>query len=199
MRSLSSSLNIASERFIRNRATQKARIALLRDRMAEATGGGRVEIVERHRARGKLLVRERIDVLVDPGSAFLELSSLAAWGQYGGEVPGAGIVTGIGIIHGLHCMLIANDATVKGGSFYHETVQKHIRAQEIADQNRLPCLYLVDCGGAYLPEQDRVFPGGARFRQRLLSAMQHVGFGAAADIGSVWRLHRWWSLYSRAL
>ncbi|RZI39535.1 methylcrotonoyl-CoA carboxylase, partial [Herbaspirillum sp. HC18] len=98
MRSLSSSLNIASERFIRNRATQKARIALLRDRMAEATGGGRVEIVEQHRARGKLLVRERIDVLVDPGSAFLELSSLAAWGQYGGEVPGAGIVTGIGII-----------------------------------------------------------------------------------------------------
>ncbi|MBA7466018.1 MAG: methylcrotonoyl-CoA carboxylase [Bradyrhizobium sp.] len=163
MRSLSSSLNIASERFIRNRATQKARIALLRDRMAEATGGGRVEIVERHRARGKLLVRERIDVLVDPGSAFLELSSLAAWGQYGGEVPGAGIVTGIGIIHGLHCMLIANDATVKGGSFYHETVQKHIRAQEIADQNRLPCLYLVDCGGAYLPEQDRVFPGGRDF------------------------------------
>ena len=138
-------------------------MAILRERMAEATGGGRADMVERHRARGKLLVRERIDVLVDPGSAFLELSSLAAWGQYGGEVPGAGIVTGIGIIHGLPCMVIANDATVKGGSFYHETVQKHIRAQEIAEQNRLPCLYLVDCGGAYLPEQDRVFPGGRDF------------------------------------
>lgn len=160
---LVSLINTASERFVRNRATQKTRVAILRERMAEATGGGRADMVERHRARGKLLVRERIDVLVDPGSAFLELSSLAAWGQYGGEVPGAGIVTGIGIIHGLPCMVIANDATVKGGSFYHETVQKHIRAQEIAEQNRLPCLYLVDCGGAYLPEQDRVFPGGRDF------------------------------------
>lgn len=163
MRRLSSSINITSERFVRNREAQNARIALLRERMAEATRGGRIDMVERHRARGKLPVRERVDLLVDPGTAFLELSSLAAWGQYRGEVPGAGIVTGIGIVGGLPCMVIANDATIKGGSFYHETVQKHIRAQEIAEQNRLPCLYLVDCGGAYLPEQDRVFPGGRDF------------------------------------
>jgi 3-methylcrotonyl-CoA carboxylase beta subunit len=108
-------------------------------------------------------VRDRIDLLVDPMTAFLELSPLAAWKLYGNEVPAAGIVTGIGIIQGTSCMIIANDATVKGGSFFHETVKKHVRAQEIAWENRLPCIYLVDCGGAYLPEQDRVFPDKDHF------------------------------------
>uniref|UniRef100_UPI001ADF4375 acyl-CoA carboxylase subunit beta n=1 Tax=Pararhodobacter sp. SW119 TaxID=2780075 RepID=UPI001ADF4375 len=131
--------------------------------------------VARHRTRGKLLVRDRVDRLCDPGTAFLELSSLAAWGQYDNAVPGAGIVTGIGIVQGRPVMLIANDATVKGGSFFHETVKKHVRAQEIAANLRLPCLYLVDCGGAYLPEQDRVFPdrdhfGNAFWRQCRMSA-----------------------------
>ncbi|MBR1040643.1 methylcrotonoyl-CoA carboxylase [Bradyrhizobium viridifuturi] len=175
MAQLTTRLSPVSEVLARNREAQTTRVNTLRARMAEATGGGRPETVDRHRKRGKLLVRERIDLLVDPGTAFLELSSLAAWGQYGGEVPGAGIVTGIGIVHGLPCIMIANDATVKGGSFYHETVKKHIRAQEIAAENRLPCLYLVDCGGAYLPEQDRVFPdarhfGNSFFRQTSMSA-----------------------------
>ena len=175
MARLETAVLTASEIYARNHQAQSARVETLRARIAEATSGGRLDMVERHRKRGKLLVRERIDLLVDPGTAFLELSSLAAYGQYGGEVPGAGIVTGIGIVHGLPCMVIANDATVKGGSFYHETVQKHIRAQEIAADNRMPCLYLVDCGGAYLPEQDRVFPdarhfGNSFYRQTNMSA-----------------------------
>jgi 3-methylcrotonyl-CoA carboxylase beta subunit len=122
-----------------------------------------------------MLVRDRIDLLLDIGSPFLELSPLAAYGLYGGDVAAAGIVTGIGLLHGTPCMLIANDATVKGGSFFAETVRKHLRAQEIAAEHRLPCLYLVDCGGAYLPEQDRVFPdrdhfGGTFFNQCRMSA-----------------------------
>jgi 3-methylcrotonyl-CoA carboxylase beta subunit len=175
MARLETTVLTASETYARNHAAQSERVETLRARIAAATSGGRPDMVDRHRKRGKLLVRDRIDLLVDPGTAFLELSSLAAYGQYGGEVPGSGIVTGIGIVHGLPCMVIANDATVKGGSFYHETVQKHIRAQEIAAENRLPCLYLVDCGGAYLPEQDRVFPdarhfGNSFYRQTNMSA-----------------------------
>ncbi|MGK2897499.1 MAG: carboxyl transferase domain-containing protein [Burkholderiaceae bacterium] len=138
-------------------------LQLLRERLALAATGGRDAHIQRHRARGKLLARERIDFAVDDGTAFLELSPLAAWGQYGNEVPAAGIVTGIGIVAGQPCMFIANDATVKGGSFFHETVKKHRRAQEIAWRLRLPCLYLVDCGGAFLPEQDRVFPDRDHF------------------------------------
>ena len=158
-----------------NRAAYQALTDLLRARMAEVTQGGSPAHVARHLARGKLLVRDRIDRLCDPGTAFLELSPLAAWGQYGNEVPGAGIVTGIGIVQGRAVVIIANDATVKGGSFFHETVKKHARAQEIAANLRLPCLYLVDCGGAYLPEQDRVFPdrdhfGNAFWRQCRMSA-----------------------------
>jgi len=163
MTTLRSALNPALPSFVANHEAQEAGVATLRQRITQAAAGGRPEIVARHRKRGKLLVRERIDLLVDPGTAFMELSTLAAYGQYGGEVPGAGIVTGVGTVHGTQCMVIANDATVKGGSFYHETVQKHIRAQEIAAENRLPCLYLVDCGGAYLPEQDRVFPDARHF------------------------------------
>ncbi len=141
-----------------NLSHHSVEIELLRERLARVATGGRDKHIQRHRERGKWLVRERIDFLVDDGSAFLELSPLAAWGQYGNEVAAAGIVTGIGIVAGQPCMFIANDATVKGGSFFHETVKKHRRAQEIAWRLRLPCLYLVDCGGGYLPEQDRVFP-----------------------------------------
>jgi 3-methylcrotonyl-CoA carboxylase beta subunit len=135
----------------------------LRERQAKVLGGGGAAMCQRHKDRGKILVRDRIDLLLDPLSPFLELSPLAAWDLYGGEAPGAGIVTGIGQVSGVKAMIIANDATVKGGSFFHETVRKHIRAQEIAWENGLPCIYLVDCGGAYLPEQDRVFPDWGHF------------------------------------
>jgi acetyl-CoA carboxylase carboxyltransferase component len=120
----------------------------LRAALAHSAAGGGDKLVARHHQRGKLLVRDRIDLLADPLTPFLELSPLAGWGLYDNEVPAAGIVTGIAMVQGTPCMIIANDATVKGGSFFHETVKKHVRAQEIAWENRLPCLYLVDCGGA---------------------------------------------------
>ncbi|WP_208984462.1 acyl-CoA carboxylase subunit beta [Stappia sp. TSB10GB4] len=150
-------------------------VAALRQVQAAAAQGGGEKSRARHAERGKIFVRERIELALDPGTAFLELSPLAAHGLYGGEVPGAGIVTGIGLIRDRPCMLIANDATVKGGSFFAETVRKHSRAQEVAEEHGLPCIYLVDCGGAFLPEQDRVFPdkdhfGGAFWRQCRMSA-----------------------------
>jgi 3-methylcrotonyl-CoA carboxylase beta subunit len=160
---LGSTVSPRDERFRSNLAQYDAALQTLRAALSHSLAGGGRAHVARHHARGKLLVRDRIDRLVDPLTPFLELSPLAAWGLYGNEVPAAGIVTGIGVVHGLPCMLIANDATVKGGSFFHETVKKHLRAQEIARENRLPCLYLVDCGGAYLPEQDRVFPDRGHF------------------------------------
>ncbi len=175
MSRLQSRINTRSPVFENNASHYSAMLEELRSRLREAAEGIRETHIERHRVRGKLLPRERIDRLLDPHTPFLELSPLAAYGQYGNEVPGAGIVTGIGHICGVPCVLIANDATVKGGSFFHETVKKHVRAQEIAEQNRLPCVYLVDCGGAYLPEQDRVFPdkehfGNTFYRQCRMSA-----------------------------
>jgi len=160
---LDSKASPRDERFQQNAAQYDGTLKTLRAALSHSLAGGGQAHVARHHNRGKLLVRDRIDRLVDPLTPFLELSPLAAWGLYGNEVPAAGIVTGIGIVHGTPCMLIGNDATVKGGSFFHETVKKHIRAQEIARENRLPCLYLVDCGGAYLPEQDRVFPDRGHF------------------------------------
>ena len=161
--------------FDRNRAAYAGLVETLRERHRKALAGGGEKLQRRHRERGKIPVRERIDYLIDPLSPFLELSPLAAWDLYGNEVPSAGVVTGIGMVSGVPCAIIANDATVKGGSFFHETVKKHLRAQEIAFENRLPCIYLVDCGGAYLPEQDRVFPdrdhfGGTFFQQCRMSA-----------------------------
>src|SRR5271163_2509555 len=149
--------------FERNRSGYRDLVETLRERHRRVLEGGGEKLRRRHRERGKIPVRERIDHLIDPLSPFLELSPLAAWDLYGNEVPSAGIVTGVGMVAGVPCMIIANDATVKGGSFFHETVKKHLRAQEIAFENRLPCLYLVDCGGAYLPEQDRVFPDRGHF------------------------------------
>ncbi|WP_420468178.1 acyl-CoA carboxylase subunit beta [Panacagrimonas sp.] len=146
-----------------NRVHHDGLLQTLRERHARVLRGGGEALARRHRERGKLLARERIDLLLDPLSPFLELSPLAAWGLYDNEVPAAGIVTGIGHVRGVACMLIANDATVKGGSFFPETVKKHVRAQEIAEQHGLPVIYLVDCGGAYLPEQDRVFPDKDHF------------------------------------
>ncbi|MEJ7801879.1 MAG: carboxyl transferase domain-containing protein [Candidatus Limnocylindria bacterium] len=133
------------------------------DALTRSGAGGDDRSIARHRERGKLPVRERIDRLIDPGSAFLELSAHAANGLYDDEAPGAGIVTGIGQVEGIECVLVANDATVKGGTYYPMTVKKHLRAQEIALENRLPCLYLVDSGGAFLPLQDEVFPDRDHF------------------------------------
>src|SRR5947199_9219369 len=150
-------------------------VAELRERTAQVARGGGDKAVERHRFRGKLTARERIDRLVDPGTAFLELNALAAWDLYDGAAPAAGIVTGIGVVEGRECVIVANDATVKGGSYFPLTVKKHLRAQEIAAQNELPCIYLVDSGGAFLPLQDEVFPdrdhfGRIFFNQAELSA-----------------------------
>jgi acetyl-CoA carboxylase carboxyltransferase component len=150
-------------------------VAELRERTALVASGGGEQSVERHRSRGKLTARERVDLLVDPDSAFLELSALAAWDVYEGQAPAAGIVTGIGLVEGRECVIVANDATVKGGTYFPLTVKKHLRAQEIAEQNRLPCLYLVDSGGAFLPLQADVFPdrdhfGRIFFNQARMSA-----------------------------
>src|SRR5881227_3277633 len=159
----------------RRRARVEQLVAELRERTALVALGGGEKAVERHRSRGKLTARERIDRLVDPGSVFLELSALAAWDVYEGQAPSAGIVTGIGVIEGRECVVIANDATVKGGTYFPLTVKKHLRAQEIAGQNHLPCIYLVDSGGAFLPLQAEVFPdrdhfGRIFFNQARLSA-----------------------------
>jgi len=175
MEAHSSAVLPGSPDFALARSAMAALVDTLRERLMVAAAGGGTAMVERHHRRGKILVRDRIDMLLDPDSPFLELSPLAAWGMYGGEVPAAGIVTGIGMVAETPVMLIANDATVKGGSFFAETVRKHLRAQEIAEAHRLPCLYLVDCGGAYLPEQDRVFPdrdhfGGSFYNQCRMSA-----------------------------
>ena len=161
--------------FLERGAALRALVAELRRRTAEAAQGGGAESRARHVARGKLLPRERIDLLLDPGTPFLELSPLAAGGMYGGEAPAAGIITGIGRIAGRECVVVCNDATVKGGTYYPITVKKHLRAQEIARENRLPCVYLVDSGGANLPNQDEVFAdrdhfGRIFFNQANLSA-----------------------------
>jgi acetyl-CoA carboxylase carboxyltransferase component len=149
--------------FTRRRARLEALREELRARTAQVAAGGGERAIERHRSRGKLLARERIDRLIDPGTAFLELNALAAWEMYDGQAPAAGIVTGIGVVEGRECVIVANDATVKGGSYFPLTVKKHLRAQEVAEQNALPCLYLVDSGGAFLPLQADVFPDREHF------------------------------------
>ena len=149
--------------FAARRERMELLVAELRERTAQVALGGGEKSVERHRSRGKLTARERIDRLVDPDSAFLELSALAAWDLYDGDAPGAGIVTGLGVVEGQECVIVANDATVKGGTYFPLTVKKHLRAQEIAEQNHLPCVYLVDSGGAFLPLQDEVFPDREHF------------------------------------
>src|SRR6187399_2784791 len=146
-----------------NHARMTQLVAELQDRVAQVRQGGGEKYLERHRAQGKLPVRERIDLLLDENSSFLELSPLAAWDMYDNEAPAAGLVTGIGRVSGREVLIVANDATVKGGTYYPLTVKKHVRAQEIALQNRLPCVYLVDSGGAFLPLQAEVFPDRNHF------------------------------------
>jgi 3-methylcrotonyl-CoA carboxylase beta subunit len=152
-----------SEEFTRRAERMQALVDELRERTALVAQGGGERSIERHRSRGKLLARERIDRLCDPDTAFLELNALAAWDMYDGQAPSAGIVTGIGVVEGRECVIVANDATVKGGSYFPLTVKKHLRAQEVAEQNHLPCIYLVDSGGAFLPLQAEVFPDREHF------------------------------------
>jgi acetyl-CoA carboxylase carboxyltransferase component len=163
MELLESHLDTQSEEFKANDAHHRALAAELKRRLQAVALGGGADQVERHRSRGKLFVRERVERLLDPGTAFLELSPLAAHGFYGDEAPAAGLVTGVGMVHGRHVMVVANDATVKGGTYFPMTVKKHVRAQEIALENRLPCVYLVDSGGAFLPLQADVFPDRDHF------------------------------------
>ncbi len=160
---LSSAVNTADPQLGKNRDRMRARVAELYRALDEVRAGGGRELVQRHRSRGKLTARDRVDRLVDPGTAFLELSALAAWNMYDGDAPSAGIITGIGRVCGREVVIVANDATVKGGTYYPVTVKKHLRAQEIAEQNRLPCIYLVDSGGAFLPMQADVFPDREHF------------------------------------
>ena len=160
---IQSSINTRSDDFEANRQHMQSLVDDLREKVAQISIGGGEKYQKRHTERGKLLPRERINALLDEGSPFLELSQLAAWEVYEDYVPAAGIITGIGRVAGQECMIVANDATVKGGSYYPLTVKKHLRAQTIAEQNHLPCIYLVDSGGANLPRQDEVFPDREHF------------------------------------
>jgi len=163
LQKIESKINVLSEEFRNNEKEYRKLLDRYYKILKENTKSGPEVHVKRHIERGKLLVRDRIYKLIDPNTPFLELSPLAAYDQYDNTIPSAGIVTGIGVIQGRETMIIANDATVKGGSYLRLTIKKHIRAQEIALENELPCVYLVDSGGAYLPEQDEVFPDKLHF------------------------------------
>jgi 3-methylcrotonyl-CoA carboxylase beta subunit/propionyl-CoA carboxylase len=170
-----SQVTTSSEQYKANHARMTALVTEYRERLSAVRQGGGPRYLQRHREQGKLPVRERIEKLLDPASPFLELSALAAWGMYDGDAPSAGVVTGIGRVAGREVLIVANDATVKGGTYYPITVKKHVRAQEVALQNRLPCVYLVDSGGAFLPLQAEVFPdrdhfGRIFFNQARMSA-----------------------------
>src|SRR4051794_38457703 len=158
-----SRLNSRSAEFRANAERMRTMVGELRAKVDTAARGGDDEARRRHTARGKLLPRERVRTLLDAGSPFLEIGQLAAWGMYSGDVHSASIICGVGSISGRECVIVANDATIKGGTYYPMTVKKHLRAQEVAAQNRLPCIYLVDSGGGYLPEQDAVFPDREHF------------------------------------
>jgi acetyl-CoA carboxylase carboxyltransferase component len=160
---IESHIRTDSPEFAENRARMEALVAELRDRTAAVHQGGGPRYLQRHREQGKLPVRDRIERLLDPGSPFLELSGLAAWEMYDNEAPAAGVVTGVGRVSGREVLIVANDATVKGGTYYPITVKKHVRAQQVALENRLPCVYLVDSGGAFLPLQAEVFPDKEHF------------------------------------
>ncbi|MCK1477738.1 methylcrotonoyl-CoA carboxylase [Bradyrhizobium sp. 197] len=160
---LHSSIDTSSSDFARNSEAMRSLVADLREKLSQVAGGGGEVSRNRHTSRGKMLARERVDLLVDPGTAFMELSPLAAYGLYGGDVHSASVVTGLGRISGRECVIVANDATIKGGTYYPMTVKKHLRAQDVARQNNLPCVYMVDSGGAFLPLQDEIFPDERHF------------------------------------
>ena len=163
MSAIESQLNSRSAEFKTNAERMRTLVADLKEKVSLVTVGGDQAARDKHLARGKLLPRERVRRLLDPGSPFLEIGQLAAWGMYGGDVHSASMICGVGRVSGRECVIVANDATIKGGTYYPMTVKKHLRAQEVAAQNRLPCIYLVDSGGGYLPEQDNVFPDREHF------------------------------------
>ncbi|MCX5056894.1 MULTISPECIES: carboxyl transferase domain-containing protein [unclassified Streptomyces] len=184
---LTSAADPASEAWQANEAAHRALVEELRGKLAAARLGGGEKARARHTARGKLLPRDRVDTLLDPGSPFLELAPLAADGMYDGAAPAAGVIAGIGRVSGRECVIVANDATVKGGTYYPMTVKKHLRAQEVALENRLPCIYLVDSGGAFLPMQDEVFPDREHFGRIFYNQARMSGAGIpqiAAVLGS---------------
>src|SRR5262245_28258961 len=184
---LTSAADPASEAWRANEAAHRALGEELRAKLAAVRLGGGEKARARHTARGKLLPRDRVDTLLDPGSPFLELAPLAANGMYGEQAPAAGVIAGIGRVSGRECVIVANDATVKGGTYYPMTVKKHLRAQEVALENRLPCLYLVDSGGAFLPMQDEVFPDREHFGRIFYNQARMSGAGIpqiAAVMGS---------------
>ncbi|MET3991587.1 3-methylcrotonyl-CoA carboxylase beta subunit [Bradyrhizobium sp. S3.9.2] len=160
---LHSSIDTSSSDFARNSEAMRGLVADLREKLSQIAGGGGEVSRNRHTSRGKMLARERVDLLVDPGTSFMELSPLAAYGLYGGDVHSASVITGVGRISGRECVIVANDATIKGGTYYPMTVKKHLRAQDVARQNNLPCVYMVDSGGAFLPLQDEIFPDERHF------------------------------------
>ncbi len=174
---LQSSIDSKSTDFARNAEAMRALVADLRDKLNEVAGGGGEASRTRHTSRGKMLARERVDLLLDPGTAFLEMSPLAAHGLYGGDVHSASIVTGVGRISGRECVVVANDATIKGGTYYPLTVKKHLREQDVARQNNLPCVYMVDSGGAFLPMQDEIFPDERHFGRIFYNQAQMSSIG----------------------
>ncbi len=174
---LKNAIDRRSPEFESNAAAMRSKLAVIAQAQAAAAQGGSAEARQRHEARGKLLPRSRIDLLIDPGSPFLEIGALAANGLYGGDAHAAGIITGIGRVSGRECMIVANDATIKGGTYYPMTVKKHLRAQDIARDNRLPCLYLVDSGGAFLPQQDEIFPDERHFGRIFYNQAQLSSLG----------------------
>ena len=176
MYTLKTKIDLHSADYLRNKEVFLQLLGRVKQLQHQATRGGSEQAIQKHKERGKLLARERIDLLLDRNTPFLELSPLAANGLYDNGFPSAGIVTGIGLIHGRETMIIANDATVKGGTYMQYTIKKHLRGQEIAMENNLPCVYIVDSGGAFLPEQDTVFPdrdhfGRFFYNQARMSAM----------------------------
>jgi acetyl-CoA carboxylase carboxyltransferase component len=187
MTQITSHIDTKSAEFQQNRDANQSLAKRLHERQRSAAYDRPERVIERQRQRGKFLVRERIEAILDPGSPFLELSSLAAWDMYEGEAPGAGIVTGVGRVSGIEVMIIANDPTVKGGTYFPETVKKHVRAQYIAEENRLPCIYLVDSGGAFLHLQANVFPDREHFGRIFFNIARMSGKGItqiAAVLGS---------------
>ena len=187
MEPIESKIDVNGAEFRENREHYLRMVADLKEKLGWAKAGGGEKNTELHKSRGKMLARERIDALLDPDSPFLELNPLAGLGMYDDKAPGAGIVTGIGLVHGREVMLIANDATVKGGTYFPMTVKKHVRAQEIAMENNLPCVYLVDSGGAFLPMQDEVFPdrehfGRIFYNQAKMSSMSIPSPWTAASV-----------------
>src|SRR6202451_1773172 len=174
---LHSSIDPTSSDFARNADAMRTLVAELRAKLDQVAGGGGEASRARHTSRGKMLARQRVDLLTDPGTAFLELSPLAAYGLYGGDVHSASVVTGVGRISGRECMIVANDATIKGGTYYPMTVKKHLRAQDVARQNNLSCVYMVDSGGAFLPQQDEIFPDERHFGRIFYNQAQMSALG----------------------